>query len=74
VHQATRVSNTVIQVYGDIRWDRATNAIITMDAKDLDITETLSEQDFERLFGSMPDFTGTMSTADYIDWLRGDAE
>jgi hypothetical protein len=74
VHQATHVSNTVIHVYGDIRWDRVTNAIITMDAKDLEITEALPEQDFERLFGSMPDFTGTMSTADYIDWLRGDAE
>jgi hypothetical protein len=74
VHQATRVPNTVIHVYGDIRWDRATNAIIEVEAKDLDLTEALSEQDFERLFGSIPDFTGTMSTADYIDWLRGDGE
>jgi hypothetical protein len=74
VHQATRVPNTVIHVYGDIQWDRATNTIIEVDTKDIDTTEPLSESAFERLFGSMPDFTGTMSTADYIDWLRGDAE
>jgi hypothetical protein len=73
VHQATRVPNTVIHVYGDIRWDRATNAIIEMEATDLDLAEPLSEAQFQHLFGSMPDFTGIMSTADYIDWLRDDA-
>jgi hypothetical protein len=74
VHQATRIPNTVIHVYGDIRWDRTTNAILEVDIKGLDLAEPLSEDEFARLFGSMPHFTGTMSTADYIDWLRGDAD
>jgi hypothetical protein len=74
VHQATRVPNTVVHVYGDIHWDRATNAVIEIEARGLDLEEPLSETQFQRLFGSMPDFTGAMSTADYIDWLRGDAD
>jgi hypothetical protein len=60
-------------VYGDIEWDRATNTIIEIDAKGLDLAEPITEVEFNRLFGSMPGFTGTMSTADYIEWLRGDA-
>jgi hypothetical protein len=74
VHQATRVPNMVVYVYGEIHWDRATNAIIEVDAADLDPAEPLTEAQFQSIFGSMPEFTGTMSTADYIEWLRGDAE
>jgi hypothetical protein len=74
VHEATKIPNTVIHTYGKIRWDRATNAIVSVDTSDIDITKPLAEIEFERLFGSMPSFTGTMSTADYIDWLRGDAD
>jgi hypothetical protein len=73
VHQATRVPSTIIHVYGKIQWDRSSNTIIDVEVKDLDIAEALSESDFERLFGSMTNFTGTMSTSDYIDWLRDDA-
>jgi hypothetical protein len=68
-----RVPNLVIHVYGDIEWDRATNTIIEIDAKGLDLAEPITEVEFNRLFGSMPAFTGTMSTADYIEWLHGDA-
>jgi hypothetical protein len=74
IHQATRVPNTVVHVYGEIRWDRATNKIVELDANSLDLAEPISEVEFNRLFGSMPGFTGTMSTAEYIDWLRDDAE
>jgi hypothetical protein len=73
IYEAMRVPSTVIHVYGDIEWDRATNAIIEVDTKGLDIAEPLTEAEFNRLFGSMPAFTGRMSTADYIEWLRGDA-
>jgi hypothetical protein len=74
VHDATKVPNTIIHVYGRIHWDRATNAIINVEMNALDVTKPLSEAEFERIFVSAPNFTGTMSTADYIEWLRGDAE
>ena len=74
VHEATGTPNTVIHAYGQITWDRTTNAIINVEANAIDLAEPISEIEFERLLGSAPHFTGTMSTADYIDWLRGDAD
>jgi hypothetical protein len=74
VHEATRSPKTVIHAHGRIRWDRGTNAIMDVETSALDIAEPLSDSEFERLLGSAPNFTGTMSTADYIEWLRGDAE
>jgi hypothetical protein len=74
VHAATETPNTVIHAYGRIHWDRTTNAIVNFEADAIDLAKPLSEAEFERLFGSSPNFTGTMSTADYIDWLRGDVE
>jgi len=74
IHEATEDKNTVVHVYGDIKWDRATNLIIELDAINIEIARTLSDFEFDGLFGSMPKFTGSLSTSEYIDWLRGDGE
>ena len=74
VHRATRVPHTVVHIYGRIEWDRTSNSIIEVQVSNIEAAEPLTEAQFNHLFGSMPEFTGTMSTGDYIEWLRGDAE
>jgi hypothetical protein len=74
VHEATERPNCVVTVYGQMEWDRATNAIVSIDANDVDVAVPLSEAEFEGLFGSAPNYVGTMTSAEYIEWLRGDSE
>jgi hypothetical protein len=65
-----RRGRTVVITYGRIRWDRGKHHIIDMTVDDLEITQPITESEFERLFGSMPAFTGDMTTAEYVDWIR----
>lgn len=68
------LERTVAHAYGRIRWDRTKNHILDMVVEDIDLTQPLTDMDFHRLFGSMPEFTGEMTTAEYIDWIRGSGE
>jgi hypothetical protein len=74
VHAAFQKPKTVVHVYGDIEWDRATNLIVEMRATDIEVAETLSDFEFQRLIGIAPNFTGSLSTEDYIEWIRGDGD
>lgn len=74
VHNAFKKLGNIMHVYGDITWDKPTNSIIDVAVKDIEITSSISEAEFEKLFGSMSNYTGDFGTADYIDWVRGDAE
>jgi len=74
VHAATKAPNTIIHAYGDVRWDRAIGAVIEMDIQNIEASEPLSPSEFEKIFGSIPQFTGDRNTAAYIEWRRGDAD
>lgn len=74
VHEATEVENAILMVYGTIQWERLTNSILKVLVSNVVHTKTLTGAEFNRLFGSNPNFTGDMTTAEYIDWLRGDGE
>jgi hypothetical protein len=75
VHQATKQEHAALLVTGRIEWDKATNGIVRVDVSTPPLTAApLSESEFERLFGSIPQFTGTMTTDEYIDWVRGDGD
>lgn len=74
IHEATRTPNTVIHVYGDISWDRTTDTVTKMDVGDIEMAEALSDFEFHKLFGSATNFTGGLSTSDYISWMRDDEE
>ena len=74
VHAHESEHHTVIHVYGDIRWDRTTRRILEMSAVDIDLTQPLTDAGFNRLIGSMPEFTGDMTTTDYLDWIREDGD
>ena len=74
VHQAMESQNVTVHVYGRIQWDSVTNAIIKVLIDDIEATEPLSASEFNQFFGAAPEYTGEFSTAEYIEWLRGDGD
>lgn len=74
VHAASRIPNTVIHVYGRMYWDPVSNATIRVVVEDIESTERLSDLEFEKFFGAAPQYTGDLSTTEYLAWLRGDEE
>jgi hypothetical protein len=74
VVEALRERTTVLHVAGDTVFDRATRMIARLNVDRIAKSRMLSSEEFEQFFGSAPDFTGDLSTDDYIDEIRGDAE
>jgi hypothetical protein len=74
IHVATKERDTVVIVYGELKWDRATNGIVTLQVSDIESVKKLLPHEFEKMIGSAPTFTGAMSTAEYISWVRGDED
>ena len=72
VVDALRERTTVLHVAGDTTFDRATRAIVEMRVDRIEKARMLSSEEFDQLFGSMPDFTGDLNTDDYIDAIRED--
>lgn len=72
VVDALRERTTVLHVAGDTVFDRATRAIMELRVDRIDKARMLSNAEFEQFFGSAPDFTGDLSTDDYIDEMRED--
>jgi len=74
VHVATQQEGAVVHVYGKMSWERPTNSIISLVVEDIEVATPLTPSEFDSVFGSMPEFTGEMTTADYIEWLRGNGD
>lgn len=74
IHSATKKQDMVVLVYGNIEWDRATNQIVTLQVADIDPVKPLLPHEFEQMAGSAPNYTGAMTTAEYISWIRGDED
>jgi hypothetical protein len=74
IHIATKEKDMVVLVYGDMQWDRATNLIIALQVTDIEAIKPLRPAEFETMVGSAPNFTGAMTTAEYISWIRGDED
>ncbi len=72
VIDALRERTTVIHVAGDTIYDRATRGIVELRVERIKRAGMLSSEEFEQFFGSAPDFTGDLSTDDYIDAIRED--
>ncbi len=73
VVRAVRERSTVLIVSGNVRFDRLSRAAKEITVERIDPVETLSNEEFDNLFGSAPHFTGDQSTDDFIDWVREDA-
>lgn len=70
VVDALRERTAVLHIAGDTVYDRATRSIVELRVDRIDKTRMLSSEEFEKFFGSMPEFTGELSTDEYIDAIR----
>jgi hypothetical protein len=70
VVKAVERPNTVVHVYGRVKTNVEDRSLDTMKATRIDIAEQLTEDDFNRFFGCAPNFTGEMSTSEFIDRMR----
>jgi len=73
VVRAVRERSTVLIVSGSIKFDRLARAAKEIAVERIEPVETLSSDEFDRLFGSAPRFTGDQSTDEFMDWVREDA-
>jgi hypothetical protein len=73
VVRAVRERNTVLIVSGSVKYDHLSRAAKEIDVERIEPVETLSSDEFDRLFGSAPRFTGDQSTDEFMDWVRRDA-
>lgn len=75
IYEAIEDDKAVLLVTGEIHWDRATDAVIKVIVTKPPIANArISPAEFDSIFGSAPTFTGTMTTDEYLDWIRGDGE
>ena len=72
VARAVQERTTVLMITGDILFDRATRQATELRAKKVDLIRMLSAEEFEQFLGSAPEFTGSMTTEELLDEVRGD--
>ena len=72
VANALQERTTVIHVSGDITYDRVARMVSELRVDRMERSRILTPSEFEEFFGSAPQFTGEMSTSEYIDSIRGD--
>ena len=73
VVRAVRERSTVMIVSGNVKFDRISRAAKEITVERIEPVETLSSDEFDRLFGGAPRFTGDQSTDEFMDWVREDA-
>lgn len=61
-----------VHVSGLVRANRLTKVIDSIQADRLQLIEPLSEEEFEKFFGSAPHMTGDLDSADFVSSLRED--
>jgi hypothetical protein len=62
--------NAVIHVFGFTSTDVVDRKIEQMEVSKILVAPVLGEDDFERLFGSNRQFTGSLSTQEFINNVR----
>jgi hypothetical protein len=72
VARAVRERTTILHVSGSMMFDRVRRVATELRADRIDRAEMLDPKEFEALFGSDPAFTGTASTAEFMDEMRQD--
>jgi hypothetical protein len=70
VVKAVEHPNTIVHVYGTVKTNLEDRSLDTMKVSRIDIAEKLTEEDFNKFFGCAPNFTGELSTTEFIDRMR----
>jgi hypothetical protein len=71
VIDALRHRRMTIHVVGPMKLDRASRSVVEVRAQRIEAIEPMSNDEFERFFGCAPEFTGDLSTEEYIEHARG---
>lgn len=71
---ALEKKEAIILVSGQFKASRVDREIEHLRVKRLETAPELSEEDFERFFGSAPGMTGELTTEDFIDQIRGNGD
>jgi hypothetical protein len=69
---ALKQKTAVLHITGGIKYDRRSRSAVELTVEQIDEAKILSPAEYETLFGSMPKFTGDLSTDEYLDFERGD--
>jgi hypothetical protein len=72
VANALQERTTVIHFSGNITYDRVARIVSELRVDRMERARVLTPAEFEEFFGSAPQFTGDMSTSEYVDSIRGD--
>jgi hypothetical protein len=70
VARALQERTNILHVAGNMLFDRAARAIAELSVERIETARMLSAAEFETMFGSMPNFTGDLSTDEWIDTVR----
>jgi hypothetical protein len=72
VARALQERTNVLHVAGEMTYDRVKRSISELKVERIETARILSPAEFEEFFGSAPQFTGAMSTDEWIDQLRSE--
>jgi hypothetical protein len=63
--------NAVLHVYGYTETDLVQRKLEDMDVVRVDLAAVVTDEEFDNLFGSIPRFTGPLTTQEFINYARG---
>ena len=69
---ALRERNAIVHATGHMSLDRARRTVSEMNVERIDRIDPLTDDEFMSLFGSTPEITGELTTAEFIDQIRKD--
>jgi len=72
VAKALQQRRNVLHVDGPMKFDRSTRAITELTVERIETARMLAPAEFEAFFGSCPNYTGEMTTDEWLDALRSD--
>jgi len=62
--------NAIVHVYGTVTANLEDRSLDVMKVNRIEVAEQLTDEEFEKFFGCAPNFTGDLSTSEFIDRMR----
>jgi hypothetical protein len=62
--------HAIVHVYGTVKTNVEDRSLDTMRVTRIEVAEQLTDEEFEKFFGCAPNFTGDLSTSEFLDRMR----
>jgi hypothetical protein len=69
--RALQRESAVVHVYGTLKTNVDERRVEQVNVDKIDLADEMSEQEFNNVFGCSPNFTGSLTTQEFIDHIRG---